>query len=69
MKKGDFVTFVYEKEVLQGTIEVIDAYGGGFYNGRCTSVDILGTAEEKKVLFKHIPVLDIISLESGTDEI
>lgn len=69
MKKGDYVTFAFGKEILSGTIEVIDVSGGGSQDGRCTSVDVLGAVDGKVALFKHIPVLDIISLESCTEKI
>lgn len=69
MKKGNYITFAFGKEILSGTIVVIDVSGGGFHDGKCTSVDILGAVDGKEVLFKHIPVLDIISLQSCTEKI
>ena len=54
LKRGDLVKFSLNgAKGIKGTVEVIDSLGGGIYDGKCPTVDVMGV---DGVFYKHVPI-------------
>ena len=56
-KVGDVVKFIAGARVLEGEVEIVDAWGT-FWDKTDVSYDIL--VEKENMLYKHIPERDIV---------
>ena len=60
-KHGDEVVFewVNTGELMKGTIHITDQYGGSLFCGVCPSFDIMVGKGDERVLYKHVPIVDV----------
>lgn len=65
-KYGDFVRFLCNGEILEGTIRIVDSYGTMEQNEE-PSYDIEVGGEEN-ILYKHIPESQIIRKDFKREE-
>ena len=57
LKYGDLVIFSPNGvDRLNGRVEVIDRLGGGIYDGKCLTVDVMGA---DGIFYKHVPIHDV----------
>lgn len=56
LKRGDLVKFSLNGIKGKGTIEVIDRFGGGIYDGKYPTVDIMG---DDGIFYKHVPIHEV----------
>ena len=53
VKRGDLVVFSLNGiKGIKGKVEIIDRLGGGIYDGKCPTVDVMGA---DGVFYKHVP--------------
>lgn len=56
IRRGDFVAFTFDGRLLRGTVETVDAFGGGVCCGVEPSCDVM-TDEPR--LYKHVLLRDV----------